>query len=51
MPASSYFDHVNGDEAAQRAGAISDYNSRPLYLMCGENTGGNDLRVGHDGIV
>jgi len=51
MPASSYFDHVNGDEAARRAGAITDYNSRPLYLMRGENTGGNDLRVGHDGIV
>jgi hypothetical protein len=47
MPASSYFDHVNGDEAARRAGAVTDYNNRPLYLMRGENTGGSDLGAGH----
>ena len=47
MPAASFFDHANGDEAARRAGAITDYNSRPLYLMRGENTGGSDLSIGH----
>jgi hypothetical protein len=47
MPASSYFDHVNGDEAARRAGAVTDYNNRPLYLLRGESTGGSDLGVGH----
>ena len=51
MPASSFFDHVNGDAAARRAGAVTDYNSRPLYLMSGENTGGSDLSVGHGRMV
>jgi hypothetical protein len=47
MPATSFFDHANGDGAARRAGAITDYNSRPLYLMRGENVAGNDLAIGH----
>lgn len=47
MPATSFFDHANGDEAARRAGAVTDYNSRPLYLMRGENIAGSDLTIGH----
>lgn len=47
MPASAYFDHARGSAAARRAGAVTDYNDRPLYLMRGDNLGGSDLSIGH----
>ena len=47
MPASAFFDHTNGNEAAKRAGAVTDYADRPLYLMRGNNTGGSNLSIGH----
>ncbi len=47
MSAAAHFGHVGGNEAARRAGAVTDYESRPLYLMRGANTGGSDLAIGH----
>ena len=48
MPASAFFDHTLGNEAAKRAGAVTDYADRPLYLMRGNNTGGRILEIGHE---
>ena len=47
MPASSYFDHINGDEVIKKTGAVTDYSNRPLYLLRGKNSGGNNLDIGH----
>ena len=47
MPASSYFDHISGDKIIKRTGAVTDYSNRPLYLLRGENLGGNNLDIGH----
>ena len=45
MPASSYFDHINGDEVIKKTGAVTDYSNRPLYLLRGKI--GNNLDIGH----
>ena len=47
MPASSYFDHINGDDVIKKTGAVTDYSNRPLYLLRGKNSGGNNLDIGH----
>ena len=47
MPAAHRFEHAGGNAAARRAGAVTDYESRPLYLLRGRNTGRSDLSIGH----
>ena len=31
----------------KKTGAVTDYSNRPLYLLRGKNSGGNNLDIGH----
>ena len=46
MPATSHFDRALGAQLGAKSGVV-DFTERALYLVRGEDKGGNDLQVGH----
>ena len=46
MPATSHFDRKIGAQLGSKSGVV-DFTQRALYLVRGQDRGGNDLRIGH----
>ncbi len=46
MPATSHFDRKMGARLSSKSGVV-DFTQRALYLVRGQDRGGNDLSIGH----